>query len=63
MSIDIKSLGIISRYNGLDINQTRNYIKIYNKSYIDKILKVKGWIDAQISDNHNRPIPMHDDAE
>ena len=50
-------------YNGVDIAQTRNYIKVYNRSYIDKILKDKCWLDAQIPDNHARPIPMHNDPE
>ena len=62
MSIDIKSLGIVNRFNGVDIKQSRNFIKIYNKMYIEKILKDKGWLQAAIPGNHNTFIPMHNDV-
>ena len=41
MTINIKQLGIITRFNGVDINQTRNYIKMNNATYIHKILEDK----------------------
>ena len=63
MSINIKSLGITNRFNGVDIQQSRDFVKVYNKSYIEKILKDKGWLDAQIPGNHKRHIPMHNDPE
>ena len=63
MSIDIKSLGVVDRFNGVDIQQSRNFVKIFNKSYIDKILKAKGWLDAAIPDNNTRRIPMHNDKD
>ena len=37
MTIKIKDLGLISRYNGTDVEQTREYIKIHSESYITKI--------------------------
>ena len=63
MTIDIKSLGIVNRFNGVDIQQTRKFIKIYNKTYITKILRDKGWLEATIPGQTTKYIPMHNDAE
>ena len=32
MKINIKDLGLLKRYNGIDINQTQDYIKIHAKT-------------------------------
>ena len=62
LSIQIKSLGVINRFNGVDIAQTRDYIKIYNKTYISKILKSKNWLEATIPKNDCIAYtPMHHD--
>lgn len=64
MTIDIKSLGTVDRFNGVDIDQTRNHIQYYNKTYIEMILKDKNWLDATISgDPHRAYISMHSDPE
>ena len=39
MTIQIKDLGLITRYNGVDITQSKYYIKISNETYINKLLK------------------------
>ena len=39
MTIDVKELGLISRFNGVDVQQARNYIKLSNAVYINKIMK------------------------
>lgn len=39
MTIKIKDLGILTRYNGVDIKQSRNFININITTYIDKIVK------------------------
>jgi len=39
MSVNIKYLGLLDRFNGVDIAQTRQYIKIHNQTYLKKILK------------------------
>jgi len=44
MTIEIKELGIISRFNGIDVDQMQDYIKLSNATYIDKILKNHPWI-------------------
>lgn len=41
MTIKLKPLGIISRFYCIDVTQTRNYIKISNETYLNKILEYK----------------------
>ena len=57
MTIKVKPLGIIERFNGVDISQTKQYIKLSNRTYIEKILEGKN-----INDNtsHLNPIPMNE---
>ena len=62
MIIDITSLGVINRFNGVDIDQTQEYINVSNCIYIKKILISKGWLDAKILTNSNiKYTPMHSD--
>ena len=44
MTIDVKELGRISRFNGVDITQTRHYIKLSNAIYFEKVLHNHPWI-------------------
>ena len=37
------SQGFYQRYNGVDIIQTHNYVKVGCESYIDRILQTHGW--------------------
>ncbi|GFH58223.1 hypothetical protein CTEN210_14699 [Chaetoceros tenuissimus] len=62
MSIDVKELGVISRYNGVDVSQTRHYIKLSNCTYIDKISKNHPWMLME-KPAGEFPIPMRDDTE
>ena len=62
MTINVKELGIIERFNGVDILQTRDYVKLYNETYIEKIISSHPWLQQ----NHHTttfPIPMQADAE
>jgi dUTP pyrophosphatase len=57
MSVQIKYLGLLTRYNGVDVDQRKEYIKIYNTKYIDKILHGhKTWLQEKPC--HTLPIPM-----
>ena len=58
MTIKLKPLGVITRFNGIDINQTKEYIKIHNTTHFKKILE-----DKQLPDenSHTYPIPMNPD--
>lgn len=57
MTIDIKDLGRLTRYNGVDITQAKYYVKLSNKTYIDKLLEEHDWLlnDDSIS---KLPIPI-----
>ena len=35
--------GYTARYNGVDVHQTRNYIKLSCETYIDRLLQTHGW--------------------
>lgn len=62
MTIDIKDLGLISRYKGsVDITQSKYYIKISNETYIDKLLGEHDWLlnDDNVS---NLPIPIKNET-
>ena len=61
MTIDVKELGLISRFNGMDIEQTRHYIKLSNALYINKILKNHQWINDE-KPSAMFPIPMKSDS-
>ena len=62
MSVQIKYLGLLTRYNGVDVNQTREYIHIYNSTYINKILAGhSSWFKKQ-TPCHTFPIPMKSES-
>ena len=62
MTINIKDLGRLTRYNGVDITQSMHYIKLSNETYIDKVLEGHQWIanDSTIS---NVPLPIRSDND
>lgn len=62
MTIDVKELGLISRFNGIDVHQTRHYIKIYNQTYIEKILKNHPWLHQEKPAAHFL-LPMRADND
>jgi hypothetical protein len=63
MSIKIKELGLIERFNGVDIKQTKNYIKLYNKTYIEKLVSNHPWLQTDLHTIADFPIPMHADPK
>ena len=44
MTINVKELGLISCFNGMDVQQTCHYIKLSNAVYLDKIMKNHPWL-------------------
>lgn len=60
MQNKIHKLGLLQRFNGVDVLQSRNHVKLSNKTYIEKILKGKNIID-----NHSatHPIPTQTDSK
>ena len=62
MTIEIKDLGIITRFNGLDITQTSQYIKVSNATYIQKIINEHpSMFDGFLP--HSIPIPNMEDKQ
>ena len=61
MTINVKELGQISRFNGVEVMQAADFVKIYNKTYIEKIMAQHTWIHNAVIDNI--PVPMHHDPK
>ena len=57
----LKNLGIVDRFNGVQIEQYNNYVKIHNKEYVEKILEKHGWLNDQFK-TKVRPIPMRTES-
>ena len=56
----MKMLGQLKLYNGLDITQGRNFVKISCESYLKKILQSRGWMES----SHKRvTTPMKYDTK
>ena len=66
MTINVQNLGQINRFNGVDIEQTKHYIKLYNKVYPEKMFQRHDWIHKEALQHHNKPhifpLPMTNDA-
>ena len=62
MTIQIKDLGTLTRYNGVDVMQTRDYIKLNNPTYLKKIIQEHQWM---VENEHSTtfPIPMTDEKD
>ena len=60
MTIKVKPLGFISRFNGVDIKQAREEIKLNNLTCINEILHDKKLEHMNIQ---TLPIPMTDNIE
>ena len=58
MTISVKSLGTVSQFNGIDVDQKGEYIKIYNRTYIEKMLMKHDWIQHEQDHSHKFPTPM-----
>ncbi|KAI2502314.1 hypothetical protein MHU86_12118 [Fragilaria crotonensis] len=60
LQVPLNDLGIIRKFNGVNVLQTRWYIKISCEDYILKILLHHNWQDLKAS---NLPIPMRQDCK
>ena len=61
MTINVKQLGRLNRFNGMDVTQTRHFIKLSNQTYINKFLKRHEWIHTEPPQTHQFPVPMNAD--
>jgi hypothetical protein len=57
MRIEVKHLGIIDRFNGMDIHQTRYYIKITCEKYLYKMIKGHDWLLKTTAPINPVPLP------
>jgi len=61
--VSTSNKGLGKKYNGLDILQTTNYIKIHCESYIDKILLSHGWTNPDLKEpNRHDMVPLSPNA-
>ena len=61
--VSTTSKGIGTKYNGVDILQTRDYIKLYCESYINKVLLSHGWsVPSPNESNRHDMVPLSPDA-
>jgi hypothetical protein len=60
LQIPLKILGIISRFNGNDIHQCREYIKINQEKYLTKMLGAHKWL---VQTGNLAPIPLPSDSK
>ena len=55
LRVPLNQLGIITKFNGVNILQTRWYIKVSCENYLRKILESHNWLDLP---TFNLPVPM-----
>jgi hypothetical protein len=59
LQVQLNDLGILKKFNGVNVLQTRDYTKIYYETFITKVLKHHGW--EETITQHN-PIPMRNNT-
>jgi len=50
-------LGLVDSFDGYDVLQTHDYIKLCAKSYIRRLLKAHGWDNPSPRESSNKPKP------
>jgi hypothetical protein len=59
LQVPLNDLGTLTKFNGVDVSQTRDYTKISCKSFLSKVLNHHQW--DKKTKQHN-PIPMRHDT-
>jgi hypothetical protein len=59
MANPLNDLGVIKRFNGVDIVQTRHYVKVHCETYLARICEHHGWTNEKCA---NKPVPMKSDS-
>ena len=60
LTIPMKRQGLVTLYNGLDILQTRDYIKVSCEAHINRISELhlaQGWMKAYLISDRPTPLP------
>ena len=63
LTIPIKRQGYLDMYNGVDVYQTRDYIKINIKTFVDKAFAkhISTWMKTSYpTPNRSTPLPSDD---
>jgi hypothetical protein len=60
LHLPIHNLGVITRFNGMDIQQTRHYIKIHCHKYLTKMTQSHSWADT--TKIGTTPLPFPSDS-
>ena len=60
MTFPLNFLGTVTKFNGVDVEQTRNYNHVHCQSYIDKIIEHHNWNNLI---TRNPPTPMRADSQ
>jgi hypothetical protein len=61
LSIPLKQMGLVTLFNGMDITQTRHYVKIHCTTYIKHICEkyLSDWMtDAKVGADRPLPLPF-----
>jgi len=58
----LKNLGLVTRFNGVEVMQTKHFIKLHNLQYIEKVLKRHGWLHDTYKPPR-LPVPMRSDSK
>lgn len=59
MTNELNDLGIIKRFNSMDVDQTKHFVKLSCHTYIDRITQHHGWTQEKYP---QRPIPMRNES-
>ncbi len=57
LHLPIHNLGIVDRYNGIDIIQTKYYVKLHCSKYLHKMLQGHGWLPRDTTSHPKLPFP------
>jgi len=56
-------LGLVDSFDGYDVLQTRDYIKLSAESYIRRLLKAHGWDNPSPCESSNKPKPPSHESD
>ena len=59
LQVPLNQLGVITKFNGVNVQQTKWFIKVSCQDYLRKILENHNWLDLRASD---MPVPMKSDS-
>jgi hypothetical protein len=55
LRMPVKQIGIITRFNGIDVDQTKYYVKLHCTKYLTKMLQHHEWMETQTV---QQPLPF-----